>query len=96
MSFQDLTPALSNRYAASFIDKMPGWLVNNFRILQVVKKVDLNLKKKRVDAYLTGLVPYNFQPPINNNWYQAWQITEELITLIVEEVRQREIFFFQY
>ena len=94
MSFQDLTPALSNRYAASFIDKMPGWLVNNFRILQVVKKVDLNLKKKRVDAYLTGLVPYNFQPPINNNWYQAWQITEELITLIVEEVRQRENFFF--
>ena len=62
--------------------------------MQVVKKVDLNLNKKKLDTYFTGLVPYNFQPPINNNWHQAWQITEELITLMAEEVKQKEKDFF--
>ncbi len=94
MSFRDLIPALSNRYATSFIDKIPGWLVNNSRILQVVKKVDLNLNKKKLNTYFTGLLPYNFQPPINNNWQEAWQITEELIVLMAEEVKQREKDFF--
>lgn len=94
MSFRELIPGLSNRYAASIVDKMPGWLVNNSRILQVVKKVDLNIKKKKLDEYFMGLVPNNFKEPVNYDWQQAWQITEGLIRLIGEEITQRRKDFF--
>jgi hypothetical protein len=48
MSFRNLAPIDRNERAVSFVDRMPSLIVNNSRILQVIKKVDLDRKKQRV------------------------------------------------
>ncbi len=89
LSFRQLNPGYSNNYAVSFVDSLPQWLVANSRILQVIKKVDLDNKKRQ------GLAEYRrhsfdkFNPPTNEVWEEAWQITEDLILLMREEVEEK-------
>jgi len=89
LSFRQLNPGYSNRYAVSFVDNLPDWLVANSRILQVIKKVDLDKKKRQGLAEYRRHSFYKFNPPANEVWEEAWNITEDLILLMREEVEEK-------
>ncbi len=93
MSFRTLRPIDRNRYAVSAIDKLPAWLVNNSRILQVVKKVELERKKQQLSNDFTNLSTQNFKEPTDAAWQDAWKITEGLILTIRDEVVQKNADF---
>ncbi|MGL5061778.1 MAG: SGNH/GDSL hydrolase family protein [Microcoleus sp.] len=85
-SFRKLKPVDRNRMAVSFVDKMPGWLVNNSRILQVIKKANLDMKIRHLSKDFTNLSTKNLKPPENAVWEDAWKVTEGLIVEIRNEV----------
>ena len=89
MSFRNLRPTERNSYAVSFIDKLPTWLVNNSRILQVVKKVELERKKQQLSNDFTNLNAKNFKEPTDATWQDAWRVTEGLIVTMRDEVVQK-------
>ncbi len=89
LSFRELNPGYSNRYAVSFVDNLPQWLVKNSRVLQVIKKVDLDNKKLQGLAEYRRQSFYKFNPPTNEVWEEAWKITEDLILLMREEVEEK-------
>ncbi|MEZ2227825.1 MAG: SGNH/GDSL hydrolase family protein [Microcoleus sp.] len=93
MSFRTLRPIDRNRYAVSAIDKLPAWLVNNSRILQVVKKVELERKKQQLSNDFTNLSTQNFKEPTDAAWQDAWKITEGLILTMRDEVVQKNADF---
>ncbi|MEG4342832.1 SGNH/GDSL hydrolase family protein [Microcoleus sp. A003_D6] len=93
MSFRNLAPIDRNEKAVSFVDKLPGWLVSNSRILQVVKKADLERKKRQLSEDFTALSAKNFKPPENAVWENAWRVTEGLIVTMRNEVVQKNADF---
>ena len=60
LSFRQLNPGYSNNYAVSFVDSLPKWLVRKSRVLQVIKKVDLDNKKRQ------GLAEYRSHSFLNS------------------------------
>ena len=93
MSFRDLPPIARNERAVSFVDRMPSFLVNNSRILQVIKKVDLDNKKRQLSGDFTALSSKNFNPPQDAVWKDAWRVTEGLIVTMHDEVVQKKADF---
>ena len=93
MSFRKLAPIDRNHNAVSFVDRLPGWLVNNSRILQVVKKADLDLKKRQLSNDFTALSAKNFKEPEDAVWENAWRVTEDLIVMMRDEVVQKNADF---
>ena len=93
MSFRNLRPIDRNSYAVSFVDKLPAWLVNNSRILQVVKKVELDGKKQQLSNDFTNLSTQNFKEPTDAAWQDAWRVTEGLILTMRDEVVQKKADF---
>jgi hypothetical protein len=93
MSFRNLRPIDRNPYAVSFVDKLPAWLVNNSRILQVVKKVELDGKKQQLSNDFTNLSAQNFKEPTDPTWQNAWKVTEGLILTMRDEVVQKNAEF---
>jgi hypothetical protein len=93
MSFRNLAPLDRNERAVSFIDRMPSWLVNNSRILQVIKKVDLDRKKRELSEDFTQLSTQNFKEPQDAAWQEAWRVTEGLIVTMRNEVVQKNADF---
>lgn len=86
MSFRNLPPIDRNRYAVSIVDRFPTWLVNNSRILQVTKKVELDIKKRQISDNFTALSANNLKEPQDKTWKEAWRLTEDLIVLMRDEV----------
>jgi hypothetical protein len=93
MSFRNLPPIARNERAVSFVDRMPSFLVNNSRILQVIKKVDLDRKKRQLSEDFTALSSKNFNPPQDAVWKDAWSVTEGLIVTMRNEVVQKKADF---
>lgn len=93
MSFRKLAPIDRNQRAVSFIDRMPGWLVNNSRILQVAKKADLDMKKRQLSEDFTALSVKNLKPPEDAVWEDAWKVTEGLLVTMRNEVVQKNADF---
>lgn len=93
MSFRNLPPIARNERAVSFVDRMPSFLVNNSRILQVIKKVDLDRKKRQLSGDFTALSSKNFNPPQDAVWKDAWRVTEGLIVTMRNEVVQKKADF---
>ena len=93
MSFRNLAPIDRNERAVSFIDRMPSWLVNNSRILQVIKKVDLDRKKRELSEDFTALITQNLKEPQDAAWQEAWRVTEGLIVTMRNEVVQKNADF---
>lgn len=93
MSFRNLPTVDRNRYAVSIVDRLPAWLVNNSRILQVVKKVELDFKKRQISDNFTAMVFKNLKEPENQTWQEAWRITEDLIVLMRNEVIEKNADF---
>lgn len=93
MSFRNLMPIDRNERAVSFVDRLPGWIVNNSRILQVAKKADLDIKKRQLSKDFTALSAKNLQPPEDAAWREAWRVTEGLIVTMRNEVVQKKADF---
>jgi hypothetical protein len=93
MSFRNLAPIDRFERAVSFVDRLPGWIVNNSRILQVVKKADLYRKKRLMSDDFTALNLKNFKPPEDAVWQDAWRVTEGLIVTMRNEVVQKKADF---
>ncbi|MBD1826343.1 SGNH/GDSL hydrolase family protein [Microcoleus vaginatus GB1-A2] len=93
MSFRNLPPLDRNERAVSFVDRMPSWLVNNSRILQVIKKIDLDRKKRELSEDFTTLSSQNLKEPQNADWQEAWKVTEGLIVTMRNEVVQKNADF---
>jgi hypothetical protein len=93
MSFRKLAPIDRNQNAVSFVDRLPGWLVNNSRILQVVKKANLDMKKRQLSKDFTALSAKNFKEPEDAVWQDAWRVTEGLILMMRNEVVQKNADF---
>ena len=93
MSFRNLAPIDRNERAVSFVDRMPSLIVNNSRILQVIKKVDLDWKKRELSEDFTNLSTQNFKEPQDAAWQEAWRVTEGLIVTMWNEVVQKNADF---
>ncbi|MEG4289575.1 SGNH/GDSL hydrolase family protein [Microcoleus sp. C2C3] len=93
MSFRNLAPIDRNKRAVSFVDRMPSLIVNNSRILQVIKKVDLDRKKRELSEDFTDLSAQNFKEPQDAAWQEAWRVTEGLIVTMRNEVVQKNADF---
>ena len=93
MSFRNLPPIARNERAVSFVDRMPSFWVNNSRILQVIKKVDLDRKKRQLSGDFTALSSKNFNAPQDAVWKDAWRVTEGLIVTMRNEVVQKKADF---
>ncbi|MDF0552142.1 SGNH/GDSL hydrolase family protein [Kamptonema sp. UHCC 0994] len=91
MSWLKISPREHNYLEFSSVDYLPTWLVNRSRILRLVRQVDLNNKKRLVDAAEKKRAPNNFQEPIDLVWKEAWQVTEGLITLMSQEVKAKSV-----
>ena len=93
MSFRNLPPIDRNEKAVSFVDRMPSWIVNNSRILQVIKKVDLERKKRELSEDFTDLSTKTLKEPQDAAWQEAWRVTEGLIVTMRNEVVQKNADF---
>jgi hypothetical protein len=93
MSFRNLPPIDRNERAVSFVDRMPSLIVNNSRILQVIKKVDLDRKKRELSEDFTNLSIQNLKEPQDAAWQEAWKVTEGLIVTMRNEVVQKNADF---
>ena len=93
MSFRNLAPLDRNERAVSFVDRMPSLIVNNSRILQVIKKVDLDRKKRELSEDFTSLSTQNLKEPQDAAWQEAWKVTEGLIVTMRNEVVQKNADF---
>jgi hypothetical protein len=93
MSFRNRAPIDRNERAVSFVDRMPSLIVNNSRILQVIKKVDLERKKRDLSEDFTALSIQNLKEPQNADWQEAWRVTEGLIVTMRNEVVQKNADF---
>ncbi|MEG4228024.1 SGNH/GDSL hydrolase family protein [Microcoleus sp. N9_B2] len=93
MSFRNLAPIDRNERAVSFVDLMPSLIVNNSRILQVIKKVDLERKKRELSGHFTTLSTLNLKEPQDAAWQEAWRVTEGLIVTMRNEVVQKNADF---
>jgi len=93
MSFRNLAPIDRNKRAVSFVDRMPRFIVNNSRILQVIKKVDLDRKKRELSEDFTELSIQNLKAPQDAAWQEAWRVTEGLIVTMRNEVVQKNADF---
>lgn len=93
MSFRDRAPIDRNERAVSFVDRLPRWIVSNSRILQVVKKADLDNKKRHLSEDFTALSAKNFKEPEDAVWENAWRVTEGSIVTMRKEVVQKNADF---
>ena len=57
MSFRDLKFWQRNRYAFSLVDFLPFWLVKNSRIIQLIRKVDIDAKRRQYNNCLLYTSP---------------------------------------
>lgn len=92
-SFRKLTLEHSDRYWITTVDKLPNWLVNYSRILQVIKKAERDAKQRNLLQYLNQLNANNFREPPDEVWENAWNVTEDLITIMNKEVREKNAEF---
>jgi len=93
MSWLKISPKEHEYLRFSLVDNLPTWLVNNSRILRLVRQVDLDNKKRLLDATEKKRSSKNFQEPIDSVWKEAWQVTEGLITLMNQEVKAKKADF---
>ena len=89
LSFRELTISQANRYMITTVDKLPTWLINNVRILQIIKKVETDQRKRNAARHFEKLQANNFREPRNPAWQEAWKITDELIGIMAKEVQEK-------
>ncbi len=71
------------------VDRLPTWLVNNVIILQIIKKVEADQRKKNAATHFEKLQATNFREPPNAAGKEAWKITDELVGIMAKEVQAK-------
>ncbi|MDJ0556249.1 MAG: SGNH/GDSL hydrolase family protein [Microcoleaceae cyanobacterium MO_207.B10] len=90
MSFRDLKEWERDRYAFSIVDFLPFLLVQNSRILQLIRMVDINHKRRQFEKDYSEInIAFYREPKPNSDWDEAWKITEGLIKLMRDEVHEK-------
>lgn len=92
-SFRDLPMGYSNRYLITTVDHLPDWLVNRSKILQVIKKAELEYRKRNALKHFNTLSATSFREPENKDWKEAWNLTENLLILMNQEVQAKNAKF---
>jgi hypothetical protein len=90
MSFRNLDPDYKDPYQTSLIDRLPiGW-VRNSRILQMIRKSELEAKKKQfMKDYEEINIAFYKEPAPGSDWETAWKISEDLIKKFQGEVYKK-------
>ena len=92
-SFKDLTQLERDYYSTSRLDYLPRWLLENSRILQLIRQAEATAKQRQFEQdYEQTNINFYKEPP-DENWEEAWKITEGLISLIHDEVKQQGVDF---
>jgi hypothetical protein len=89
LSFRSLNPISPERdyYLFSNLDILPYNLIKNSRILQLVRQAEIEAKRRQLlKDYRETDINFYKEPP-DQNWQQAWKITEKLIILLRNEVK---------
>ncbi|MGD1807855.1 SGNH/GDSL hydrolase family protein [Dapis sp. BLCC M126] len=90
MSFRDLKFWQRDRYNFSIVDSLPFWLVQNSRILQLIRKVDINTKRRQFEKDYSEInLAFYKEPEPNSDWEETWEVTEGLIKLMRDEVSDK-------
>ena len=90
MSFRELEDWERDRYAFSKVDFLPIWLVRNSRILQLIRKIDIERKiRKQIEEYEDINIGFYREPAPGSDWDEAWKVTEALIRLMRDEVYEK-------
>lgn len=94
MSFRELEESERDRYAFSVIDFLPVKLVRNSRILQLIRKTDIEAKiRQQIEDYEEINIGFYREPAPNSDWEEAWKVTEGLIKLMRDEVYEKDADF---
>jgi lysophospholipase L1-like esterase len=88
-SFNQLGLSNANSYLLTSIDSLPAWLVNNVRILQIIKKAEYNYRQQNLAQKYEDIRANNFIEPPNADWKEAWEITEALVATIAKETETK-------
>ena len=92
-SFKDLTQLERDYYSTSRLDYLPRWILENSRILQLIRQAEATAKQRQFEQdYEQTNINFYKEPP-DENWEEAWKITEGLISLIHDEVKQQGVDF---
>ncbi|MDY7008641.1 MAG: SGNH/GDSL hydrolase family protein [Cyanobacteriota bacterium] len=94
MSFRNLKFWQRNRYGFSLVDFLPYWFIKNSRILQLIRKVDIDAKRRQYNQdYHEVNIGFYKEPKPNSDWEEAWDVTEGLIKLMRDEVYEKKADF---
>ncbi len=94
MSFRNLKFWQRNRYAFSMVDFLPYWLIRNSRIIQLIRKVDIDAKRRQYNQDYNAInIDFYKEPKPNSDWEEAWEVTEGLIKLMRDEVYEKNTDF---
>ena len=94
MSFRNLKFWQRNRYAFSLVDFLPYWFIKNSRILQLIRKVDIDAKRRQYNKDYNAInIDFYKEPKPNSDWEEAWDVTEGLIKLMRDEVHEKNADF---
>ncbi|MGE5657137.1 MAG: SGNH/GDSL hydrolase family protein [Actinomycetota bacterium] len=93
MSFREMPIEAHNYLSFATVDYLPTWLVNHSRILQVIRKVDLDNKKRTLQNEELARYGKNFREPTTKVWRDAWKITEGVVALMAKEVKAKKAEF---
>ncbi len=94
MSFRNLKFWQRNRYAFSVVDFLPYWLIKNSRIIQLIRKVDIDAKRRQYNKDYNAInIDFYKEPKPNSDWEEAWEVTEGLIKLMRDEVYEKKADF---
>ncbi|MCG5058678.1 MAG: SGNH/GDSL hydrolase family protein [Limnoraphis sp. WC205] len=92
-SFKQMTQLERDYYATTRVDYLPRWLLENSRILQLVRQAEATAKRRQFEQdYEQTNINFYKEPP-DKKWEEAWNITEGLITLIQDEVKAKGVNF---
>ncbi|NEO55823.1 MAG: SGNH/GDSL hydrolase family protein [Okeania sp. SIO3B5] len=90
MSFRDLKSWQRDRYDFSLVDFLPLWLVQSSRILQLIRKVDINGKRRQYEKDYSEInLAFYKEPQPNSDWEDTWKVTEGLIKLMRDEIYEK-------
>ena len=94
MSFRNLKFWQRDRYAFSLIDFLPFWWVKNSRILQLIRKVDIDGKYRQYEKDYSEInLGFYQEPKLDSDWQETWKVTEGLIKLMRDEVSEKGVDF---
>lgn len=95
LSFRRLDPNSPerDRYGFSQLDRLPYDLINQSRILQLIRKAELDSKRRQLEKDFAQININFYKEPPDQNWQQAWNITEKLITKVRDEVTAKKVDF---